>query len=379
MCPLCYHITQQMRSNGPGRGAGRHGIVRGHVTLPLGGVQKLRQFSDVVSGAWANPWGRAGITTAIGVAALAVLVRSIPLGEVAHNLQPRHVSPLVAIVVLTLLGQLVRAARWAMLLRARLNVSLLEALWVNAATALANYLLPFRSGEGLRLWWLAKRQRQPAGAALGLIVADHAFDLGGITAVLAAGTVLKATATDSQLPALPALALVLALAAAALVIIAGGAYLGPTLVGCAPVCRVLRRSWSDAVTRQSLAFRSGLSSVSSRRFAVLLAISAVAVSLDGLAFSMLFFALGLAVPIASAIVAQVTLLFTYLLPAAPGYVGSLEAGGTLLLTSIGLSPGAAAGAIVLWHALATACIVGLGVVALHRVLRTSTVASGTQQ
>src|SRR5262249_52106165 len=96
-------------------------------------------------------------------------------------------------------------------------------------------------------------------------------------------------------------------------------------------------------------------------------------------FAMLFFALGLAVPITSAIVAQVTLLFMYLLPAAPGYVGSLEAGGTLLLTSIGLAPGAAVGAIVLWHVVATAGIVGLGVVALHRVLRASKTGCGARE
>jgi len=347
--------------------------------LRLWGFQVLQRLGEAMSVAWANPWRRAGISTVIGVLALVVLLRSVPLSQVGHDLQPRHISPLLAIVGLTLLSQLVRAARWALLLRGRAPVGLLEALWVNAATGLANYVLPFRSGEGLRLWWLAKRQRQPAAAALGLIVADHAFDLGGIIAVLAAGTVLKATAADTQLPALPALGLILALAAAALAVIAGGAYLGPRLVTCRLASRVLRRSWSDALTRQSLVFWSGLGSVSSRRFAVLMAASAVAVGLDGLAFSMLFFALGLAVPIASALVAQVTLLFTYLLPAAPGYVGSLEVGGTLLLTSIGLSPGAAAGAIVLWHALATACIVGLGAIALHRVLRASKVASGTGQ
>jgi len=106
-----------------------------------------------------------------------------------------------------------------------------------------------------------------------------------------------------------------------------------------------------------------------RHLAAILAISAVAVALDGLAFAMLFRALDLAVPIASAVVAQVTLLFTYLLPAAPGYVGSLEAGGTLLLGSLGLPPASAAGAIVLWHAVATLLIVSLGLVALQRVLR----------
>jgi uncharacterized membrane protein YbhN (UPF0104 family) len=97
--------------------------------------------------------------------------------------------------------------------------------------------------------------------------------------------------------------------------------------------------------------------------------SALAVALDGLAFAMLFLALGLAVPIASAIVAQVTLLFAYLVPSAPGYIGSLEVGGTMLLASLGLSRAAAAAAIMLWHGIATVIILGLGLVALHRVLR----------
>jgi uncharacterized membrane protein YbhN (UPF0104 family) len=84
---------------------------------------------------------------------------------------------------------------------------------------------------------------------------------------------------------------------------------------------------------------------------------------------MLFLALDLAVPVVSAVVAQVTLLFAYLIPSAPGYVGSLEAGGTLVLGSLGLSRGAAAGAIVLWHVVATLIIVGLGLFAMQRVLR----------
>jgi len=355
-----------------------HGLA-GYRPLLLMAVRELRALYAVVSAAWANPWHRGAASTLVGAFALALVLRSMPLSEVAQHLQPRHLTPLLAIVALTLLGQLVRAARWALLLRGRANVGVLEALWVNAATGLANYVLPFRTGEGLRLWWLAKRQRQPAAAALGLIVADHAFDLGGVTAVLGAGTVLKATAADSQLPALPALVIVLGLAAAALMVIAGGAYLGPRLVTCSPVRRRLRRSWTDALTRHSVAFWSGLGSMSRRRVAILLVTSAVAVSLDGLAFAMLFFALGLAVPIASAIVAQVTLLFMYLLPAAPGYVGSLEAGGTLLLTSIGVAPSAAVAAIILWHGLATASIVGLGVVALHRVLIASEAASGTRE
>jgi len=50
--------------------------------------------------------------------------------------------------------------------------------------------------------------------------------------------------------------------------------------------------------------------------------------------------------------------------------------GTLLLSSLGLSRGAAAGAIVLWHMVATLLIVGLGLVAMQRVLRPGSGALG---
>jgi uncharacterized protein (TIRG00374 family) len=331
----------------------------------------LQSFRRCAAAAWTRPWVRVAVHSLLGLAALGLLLHSVPLADVGRHLRPRQVSPLVAIVALTVLSQVARAARWMLLLRARTHVGLLDALWVNLATQLANYALPLRSGEALRLWWLAKRRRQPAAAALGLIVADHAFDLGGVAAVLGAGTLLKATAADTQLPALPALLAVLTLALTALAVIAGGAWLGPRLASCGLVRRCLRPAWSDALVRQSHGFWGGLRAVRRRHLAAIVAISAVAVALDGLAFAMLFRALDLAVPVASAVVAQVTLLFTYLLPAAPGYVGSLEAGGTLLLGSLGLSPASAAGAIVLWHAVATVLIVGLGAVAMQRVLRTA--------
>ncbi len=324
----------------------------------------------------ANPWLRCGASALVGGGSLVLLLRSVPLDEVGHHLQPRHLSPLLALVLFTVLSQVARAVRWMLLLRASTHVRLLDALWINLATQLANYVLPLRAGEALRLWWLAHRRRQPAAAALGLIVTDHAFDLGGVTAVLGAGTLLKLTAVDRQLPSLPTLLVVLTMAAATLTVIAGGAWLGPRAVRCGAVRRCLRPSWSQALCGQSEAFWSGIASVRRGHLALMLVASVVAVALDGLAFAMLFAALDLTIPTVSAVVAQVTLLFAYLVPSAPGYVGSLEAGGTLLLSSLGLSRGAAAGAMVLWHVVATLLIVGLGLVAMQRVLRAGSGALG---
>lgn len=95
------------------------------------------------------------------------------------------------------------------------------------------------------------------------------------------------------------------------------------------------------------------------------AASAAAVGLDGLAFAMLFQALGLAVSMASAIVTQVTLLYATVLPSAPGYLGSLEAAGMLILSQgLGLGAGRAAGAILLWHLTGAAVILSAGALGL---------------
>src|SRR2546421_1123866 len=207
---------------------------------PIGAL--VRRARSRLSAAWANPWLRAAANTTVGLISLVLLLRTVPLSEVAHHLQPRHLSPLLAIVLFTVLSQVARATRWMLLLRARTRVGLLDALWINLATQLANYLLPLRAGEALRLWWLAKRRHQPAVASIGLIVTDHAFDLGGVTAVLGAGTLLKLLAPDTRLPALPALLVVLGMAAAALAVIAGGGGVGPRLAGGGPPRRWLRPS-----------------------------------------------------------------------------------------------------------------------------------------
>jgi uncharacterized protein (TIRG00374 family) len=324
---------------------------------------------DVATTAWSIGWLRTALSTLIGLVALLLVARTVPLQQVVQHVRPSQPSSLLAIGGLMVFSQLARAMRWRLLLRGWGSVRVLDALWLNAATQLLNYAVPVRAGEGLRLWWLSTRLRMPAGTRVGLIVVDHAFDLVGVTVVLGLGAGLKASAADPRLPALPLLLVVLALAAGTLAAIAAVLWLGPRLGLWAPARRWLRPSWIAHLASHRRAFRSGLAPLRGPRLAAALAVSALAVAADGMAFAMLFWGLGLTVPVMSAVVTQVTLLYASLIPAAPGYVGSMEAGGTLLLVSVGLSRPAAVGAMVLWHALATVVIVVLGVIALNRLRR----------
>src|SRR5262249_60191031 len=96
-------------TNGPGARTPERGIV----ALLLMAVRELRALYGAVYAAWANPWHRGAASTLVGVVALAVLLRSLPLSLGARQLRPRHRTPLLALVALRLAGRLLRPARWA--------------------------------------------------------------------------------------------------------------------------------------------------------------------------------------------------------------------------------------------------------------------------
>lgn len=306
-------------------------------------------------------WIRPALTTAGGALLLLLVVRSVPIADLGGHLRPQHAEPLVALLALVLAAQVVRAFRWRWLLAPLVDVALVDAFWINAASGLINYVVPIRAGEAARVLWLSRRHRVAPGTALGCLVVDHTFDLGGVILVLGAGAVLGATAA-ARTPNLPTLLLALSGAVAMLALIAGSAWFGP----CLARSRLVPARFSRRVTEHALAFRAATALARSPgRLAGLAAFSAAAVLFDGLAFAMLLRSLGLAVSVVSAVVAQVTLLYAYVLPAAPGYLGSLEAAGTLILShGLGVGPGSAAGAMLVWHAAGAAIVLGVGAIAL---------------
>ena len=306
-------------------------------------------------------WVRPVLTSAGGILLLVYVVRSVPVADLRGHLRPQHAEPLIALLGLVLAAQVVRAVRWRCLLAPLAEVAVLDAFWINAASGFLNYVVPIRAGEAARMLWLSRRHRVAPGTALGCLVVDHTFDLCGVILVLGTGAVLGATAA-ARTPSVATLLLALGAAVAMLMLIWGSAAFGPHLAGS----RLVPARFSRRLTEHAMAFRAATGLTRSpRRLAGLAMFSAAAVLFDGLAFAMLLNSLGLAVSAVSAVVAQVTILYATVLPSAPGYLGSLEAAGTLVLSQgLGLGAGSAAGAMLVWHAAGAAIIVGVGALAL---------------
>jgi glycosyltransferase 2 family protein len=305
-------------------------------------------------------WIRLGLQTAVGLLLLWLWLRTVSLPEVASHARVQSWPAVLLMIGLFLVTSLIRVRRWLLLLRPLAPVGMVRAFAMSAAGGLLNYVIPIRSGDAARAWWLWRRHRVPAGSALATIVIDKACDLTGVAVVLAVLAIVAATGVVSAPQGLLGAA---AVAVALLGAVLGTALVGPRVARSSVARKVLPARFAAAVAGQAFAFRAGARGLWTPALAWrLAALTALALLIDAFNFTLLFTAVGVQVPMLRAMAAYPALLLSFAVPAGPGYVGNLEVAGSLVLGGgLGLAPAVAAGAIVLYHAITAgyAFVVGL--------------------
>ena len=306
-----------------------------------------------------NRWIRLGLQTAFGLVLLFLWAQTVSLPEVIAHMRLQSWWPIPLMIFLFLVTSLIRAWRWLLLLRPLAPVGMVRAFAMNAAGGLLNYVLPIRTGDAARAWWLWKRHRVPAGSALATIVIDKACDLAGVAVVLAA---LEVVALTGAVPTPRGLLGAAALAVALLAAVLGTALFGPRIACSALARRLLPGRISAALAGQAFAFRAGAKGLWTPALAARLAgLTALALVIDAFNLNLLFVAIGVPVPVLKAMAAYPALLLSFAVPAGPGYLGNLEVAGALVLGGgLGLSAAVAAGAIVLYHAVTAGYALVLG-------------------
>ncbi len=319
-------------------------------------------------GARAPRWLPAALRTAFGLALLGAWARTIPLDAVWQHARPHHLGPLLALAALMPLSALLRAWRWTLLLQPLARVRVGEAFWTNAGAGMLNYIVPARAGDAARVLWLSRRHGIPPGSGLAMVLLDRGCDLVVVAGLLG---VAAAQARVTRQPGGVGLTVAALGALGLLAAVVGVAALGPRLAMSRAVGRFLSARWRAALRAQAAFFRAGArSSLRPLRLASLGAITLSALAVDALGFSLLFVALDIHVPLFSAMLGYVALVLSYALPGAPGYVGSLEVAGAVVLgAGLGLEKSVASGATVLWHALSATAVLALGLPGLRVLAR----------
>src|SRR5258708_11745939 len=237
-----------------------------------------------------NRWLRGILQTAVALALLFLWLRTVSLGEVLKHATVRNWAAVILMIVLAFVTSLIRARRWLLLLRPLAPVGMVRAFAMNAGSTLLNYVLPIRSGDAMRGWWLWRRHRVPPGSALPTIVIDQACDLAGVAIVL---SVLAGIAATGGVSAPRGLIGAAALAGGLLAAVLGTALLGPRAARSPLARRLLPERLAAGLPGPAFAFRAGAKGLWTPSLAGRLAsLPAVALLIDAFNFSLLFSAGG---------------------------------------------------------------------------------------
>jgi hypothetical protein len=227
------------------------------------------------------------------------------------------------------------------------------------ASSLVNFVIPVRSGEVARGLLLKQRHTVSFAASLPTVAVDRSFDLLAVLMLVAVGALLGVR-LEGELSAVLVVGGIVLLAFALFVILA--IWARSSLMSVAE--RLMPRFLGPSLRQRLLGILEGLitgfTTIGRRPkdLVSLLGLSMAAALIDASMFYCLFVSLGAVLPPAIVFTGYSLFVVTFLVPGAPGYVGSFEAFGSLIFSALGAGQTLAASVVVLFHAL-NALILGL--------------------
>jgi len=140
-----------------------------------------------------------GIAIAVSLFCIALSMKDVRPGEVFDAL--RHARPLgfVLLIAGTLLGFWIRAVRWRWLIPGERAIGLDSLFRATMIGFMANNLLPFRLGEFVRAWALGRREGMPKARVFASVVVERVIDM--ITLIVIFGIALLVHPLSHATPA----------------------------------------------------------------------------------------------------------------------------------------------------------------------------------
>jgi glycosyltransferase 2 family protein len=302
----------------------------------------------------------------LGLAVLLLWVwgRNLNWPALAHLIQPHQIGWLPAVVAMALAGSVLRAWRWRLVVGRQSRLGIVRAFLINEGANLVNVLIPARLGDLLRMFWLRRWCRLPTGGGAGMVMADHALELGVATVMLTATAIAYLAVHGASVAGLS----LAADAGGALVLLAllgASIVFAPRLVKSATLQRIAPAKLAGWLVEHGRHFeQAGPTRLSPARAAAGGALTCAAFGVDALMLSSLFASLGLSLPVLHSLTVCLALVPGYALPS-PGGFGPVELIGTFAVQAGGgVERTAAAAGVLAFHLAGIAITLAVGAVAV---------------
>lgn len=303
--------------------------------------------------------------TVLGIILIFIWSRFVDLDQIFFTLSKVNLIYLGPVVLFMFLSPLIRAIRLKVFLSEIAKIRLLDLILLNGAAQMLNFFIPIRAGEVVKGLYLNTHYKLPLGKSIIWIFIDRFVDF---LAVLLLATVLFFIVPTS---------LGITFIIVITIIFTSALFLTYLIVHRANFAKKLFNFLRHLliVDRIKIYF-DRFSSFILESFSILnrhpkdlslmVLITVIAYTADAAIWYFTFIALGVNQSFLKMYLGQLLSALTYLVPAAPGYVGSAEASGLLVLSGIfGIAPNLASAMTVLFHISSAIFVLIFGLISIY--------------
>lgn len=308
---------------------------------------------------------RIGINTAIGVALIYFWLKLVNIEEILHALESFNPIILIPAVLMMAMGTIVRAVRFKILLASAIDITYGRIINLTFLSQLLSFTIPIRLGELTKGVYLSTQYGLHFGKAVVWVFLDRFLDFWAVLVL----SLLFLSVVPTSLPES----------------LRGYLFIGAGLISLGIILVVLKpglfRFLAEKVSHLLVASKLKAKFLELARFIIdcfsllrgsykrnglLLVLTVASTMFEGMAWYLI---LSSFIPDLSVIkiwLGSMLNSLTFLIPAAPGYVGSAEAAGLAVFTyGLGYDRTFVSAATIVFHALSLVYILSVGIYGLY--------------
>lgn len=302
--------------------------------------------------------------TLLGLALIFVWSRFVDLGQILTFISQVNPVSIVPIFFFMLLSIVIRAIRFKFFLSEVKNIPLLDLIYLTGVAQMLNFFIPIRAGEVAKGIYLNTNYNLSLGKSITWVFIDRFVDFLVVLMLASVLLLIVPTALGIKFIIIITIILVITLSLTYLAIFQIEFskklinFLRPLLLE--KHIKLYFDRFSHFILESfSILYRHP------KDLILMMIITFVAYAADGAIWYFTFISLQSPQIFFKMYLGQLLSALTYLIPAAPGYVGSAEASGLLILSGVlGINPNLASAMTVLFHIILTVFILIFGLISV---------------
>lgn len=304
------------------------------------------------------------INTSIGLILIFIWTKFVDLPQIWQTISKVDAIKLIPVFLFMFLSPVLRALRLKILLSDIKKINLKDLIFLNGVALMLNFFIPIRAGELAKGIYLNTRYGLNLGKSIIWIFIDRFVDF--LVVLMIASVLFFVVPTSLSITFIIIITMILFIGLVLTFLAVYKPEFSKKLINFLKSLLILNitKIYFEQIMHSILESFTVLRK-HPKYLVVIILITILSYGADAAIWYFTFIALGYSQSFATMYLGQVLSALTYLIPAAPGYIGSAEASGLLILSGIfGLESNLASAMTVLFHILSILFILFYGLISI---------------